>query len=421
MGLFGDDTERVNRANRNVTEIRRAGLHDWVPDEEATMNLTTFGGREEQRCAVVLHAISRLYGRCPIIAIHNSDLLEGCISQFEHLYPRVAESYPETLRGYTSSVNCNYDPLYGIDESSIVRCIYPAGAGDFALRAEGLRQYIKILKLNKIDLTLMNLERVCSMNLNRIEEELFPKIPKYEADDIMSVLMQNNLHLQVKADVKMFAERLSGKIWNREAKASGLNIVSAAKRNAVLSVKLTSNNTDVMNLLAAECNFLIDRGVHFLLIIDSIILENGALQDIIRNGSNQFAVVMAGPNHMDMLKGSKYGTVELPETLCRKTILFSCSNQGVAKFYSDMIGSYKMLDKTIADKAENMSGFSLFRKDESNISKANKDESRVRAEEIAALGDGALMMQTYENAGRRSSDIVIADYFEIPDLYALFR
>ena len=415
MGLFGNNTERQNKKSKNVFRTKKAFLVDWLPDEEATRSFSVFGGRAEQRSAVLNHAIARLYGKCGIIAIHNDNALERSIAHFGEYYPGVINSRPDTKVGFVSGTRCIYNPFCGMDVPSVVKCIYPNGNGDFALRAEGLRQYINVLRYNNLPLTLHNLYRLCGMNLDKISDEMLKNVPRNVAEDILSILMQNNLHLQVKADVRMFASSLEGKIWSSENALTDISDVRAVEQNAVLSIKLSSNNMDVLNYLATECNYLIEKGAHFLLIVDSIMLENSLMQDVIRNTSDQFATVLAGSNHMDMLKGSRFGNVELPASIARKVILFSLTNPAVANFYSEMIGKYEKIDESHSDKTENLHGFNLFKKDESSTSSHLTEDARIRAEELTRLREGAVLLKKYESAGRRGSDVELTEYFELPE------
>lgn len=415
MGFFAKSTERINQRNKNISIQKHTELCDWLPDNEAKMSMSVLGGSDKQRSAVLNHAIARLYGLCGIIVIHNDSMLEQRIKNFRNYYPDLYQNRRKINIGFVSGTNCIYDPFYGMDESSIVKCIYTMESNDCALRAEGLRQYINILKYNHFPITLQNLCRLCSMNLDRISSEMMSSIPQNIADDIMSILMQNNLHLQVKSDVKMFATHLEGKIWDGETKRTEISIVSAVEQNALLSIKLSSNDKNVLNYLAKECKYLIEKNKHFLLIVDSIILQDTEMQEVVRNTSKQFAIILAGPNHIDMLKGNLDGKTELPDSLAQKIILFSMNSSAIAGYYSEMIGKYEKIEESFSEKEENKN--KLFGKYERNISTRKTQDYKFTPEELVRLGNGALMLRSFGYGYGNGPHIVKTLDFKVPDLF----
>lgn len=410
MGFF-NSTDRTNSINQNIRERWSVNITDWLPDEESFMSFSTFGGTSEQRGAVVCHAIARCFGKTGIIVLHNNDILENKLKHFPQLYPTVIEQNSETKACFIGGRELLYDPFSSMPIARVVETIYPDAYTDShkTLCAEAFRRYLEILQRRKIHICMANIKRICNMSLDELECENMQGFTPSEIGSLIAVLSQNNVHLQIKADINNFAGQMEDRLWNSDGGSTGINIISAVYNKALLAIKIPSNSKTVMDYLASELNYLIDKGEEFVLVLDSLVIGPTKLRDLLAGNDSNNTYVLSGPSHMDMLSGLSGGGVDLPASVSKKIILFACQNANVARFYSDMVGNYQKIVESVSMGSRERESFSFHKEYQSSTSEV--DYARIRPEELVNLGDGAVMI-SQNNQLHYGSDVFIARHFK---------
>ncbi len=411
--LFETEIDRKNRKNKGISFKRRVSITDWMPDEEAECNLGIFGGRDDQRIAVVAHAIARCYGRIGVIILHNNGNLEQGLRGFGNKYPAVVEHFANVPVCFVGNGELNYDPFNGMNKQQIIDSLYPADSMDIAMRAEAFSGYLDILQYRNIDMNLNNVVTICNMDPNEIDAHQMDGVPEYLKSGIIATMLQNNIHMQIKADVNRFARALDGHIWSSRTNPTGVNLISAVQKGAMLSVRVQDGNLVLMDYLAEELRIIAEHNCRFLLVIDSVKLGDSKLKQIIESPVAKHTTVLSGMNHMFMLADKAGENAELPISLSQKIILFSCNNAMVAHYYSDMIGNYQKQVEGFSGDMQDRKGLFNMLNDKGQYSISEQESARIRPEDLTRLGDGAVMIRQYENSGRLGADVVVTDFFDI--------
>ncbi len=406
MALFDTKVERNNKFNSDVIRVNTVSVREWMPDGELNLSMSVFGGHENQRNAVIGRAISRCYGKFSIIVLHNNLSLENMLSNFQNYYLGSERQCPKVPTCFISGQNPQYTPFLDMSPARICEAIYPTHGADMALRAQALSRYVDILRFRHIPVNLDNLIRISSMTIDEIEENQMAGVPEAFAKDTIALLSQNNIHMQVKADINQYASFLDGRIWTGAYGATDVNMVTAIKRNAVLSVRMPANNLQVLDYFAAELSFILDMGYHCLLVIDSLYLGDSKLGDIVSNMNSQIAVLLSGNNHIDMFRTSQNTTPVIPGSVARKVILFSTSNAATSQHYAEMIGKYEKQMESVNDSQQDRDTF--FKKKERHYNVSITESFRIRPEELANLGQGAVLIQDTISGGSNSKAVVVA-------------
>ena len=110
----------------------------------------------------------------------------------------------------------------GLEQTGILEVIYPQMPAENPsymqqhMCAEILRKYMMILKANGKAVDLDGLLYLCNMDIQTLEKTAMQKLPQDEVRNILaSFLQNNNLYLQVRADVNAFAGHLERRTWTK--------------------------------------------------------------------------------------------------------------------------------------------------------------------------------------------------------------
>ena len=400
--------EWINKANQNVMMYQNVSAKDWVtkPGE----NIGIFGGKLEQRNSVIEYAISRYLGNIGIIVLHNNEWLERDLNRFQNLYPKLFSSgyHPEVC--FINNNNLIYEPFAGMGKNRIAEIIYPElskeshNYGQQHLYSEVLKKYLDILEYMEQPFSLHNLWKLCNMRLECVEEEILSSFPVEVAKDIYATLIRDNLANQVKADVNAFADRLEGRIWKKNAPQTSVSLVRAVQRNALISIRMTLKNLSVQDYLAAELNYLIEENQKFVLIIDSVDMGESQLKNVILNPAMNFCRILSGSSNLELGDKVTEGDNCMLHKM-DKLILFQCVNAVAAKTYSNLMGTY-LKKVTAYHKEKNRGAFDFFAGHGKGMNVSEQDYARIKPEELATLGDGAVLIDQQQGIVERGKRFI---------------
>ena len=244
---------------------------------------------------------------------------------------------------------------------------------------------------------------LCNLEINELEDcEEMQKVPENERQHILSTLMQHdNIYLQVRADINSFAGHLEGRIWKRKdenEESLDVSMISAVKQKNILAIKVPFNN-HVTDYLGSELQTIIDEGIEFLLVIDSVYAAPTLLNsEILKMPELPFSTVIACEN----LRGI-YGDdqADMENALAKLDVIhvMQCSNNISAQPFTSVTGQYLRRFESTHNGTH---------KDDFHILGSGRDQSvdtheelfdRIRPEEFANLGDGAVLIDQagYDN------------------------
>ena len=416
MGLFGRrQYVHVNRDDRGVIETRQENFRDWIPSFDCNSHFSVFGGSVDRRNLMVLEAISRCYGKMGIIVIHSNPSIISMIDGFYQYYPRLCNHTEEmgidVKKCQISSAQPEYEPFYGMSGIRVIEAIYPQlysgnlNAAQKNLCEEALKQFFKIIRFLGEELDLDILIKLVNMDINEIED-IISGMSQNERSTIISTLINNNIFIQVRADLNAFASRLEGRIWTRskdDEEVSDISMIKAVENNAILSIHVNSNR-DILNYLAAEIKVIMDSGRRFLLVLDSVNIESTVMNDELMNLlSLPFSTVLASDN----IRGI-FGNSNFENALSRMNValLLRHANINVAREYSNAIGQYDRQMVTY-NYGSNREAFKIFGSHNKGQNVMVDRFDRISPEEIVGIGDGAIIMDQENNEIIKTSNLIM--------------
>lgn len=421
MGLFKrkDHYEYENEVNKEIELTRYEHLYEWIPTFQTSEHCSIYGGDNHARSFGVLKAIANCYGNMGVVVIHNNDLLAQLIEDFYAYHPRTcehAEYYGKNVKKcFVNKDNLDYEPLYGLSEDRAIEAIYPQSSRDDpsymqkALCAEALRSYITILRSKGEDIDLDGLYYLVNLELPELKEHEMTNLNEYECRRVMNSLTQhNNIYLQVRVDVNAFARGLRGRIWRERYEgedSSDISMIEAVRHNAILSIKVPSDR-GVLDYLYAEIKAMVDEGLKFLLVIDSVCIANSKLNtELMRLPSLPFSTVTAG----DSIQGIYTNSDDMMYSLEKmsKVVIMQCNNVS-AKIYSEIVGQY-MRNFVSTHMGKNKEAFKWFGNVEHAQDIHQELFSRILPEEFTRLYPGAVLIDqsTYDNRIVKTDELVI--------------
>lgn len=262
----------------NIRRIRNlwfGSLEREMPVGMDGINFAVFCGTPQQRLLTCLHAIDRYRGRCGIVVLHNSQPLENALVQMSRNGNRTGMQVVSVDR------RC-YDPLYGMDKSSVKRAIVPPVAGG-ALNPEvtgilsGLDAYLQIMEqefnrnpgsAGQYPFNLDRLLHLTGLPVERLKQEHLASLPQYTAKGIADVLGRPYLQQKVCDAVKYYASVMESCLWTpgSSTEHSRISINQAVRENRLISIRIPGNRKDVMDAISQDLRMLTDRNIPFLVV-----------------------------------------------------------------------------------------------------------------------------------------------------------
>ena len=383
---------------RKILEKKRVSLEEWLPDSRQWESYAVFGGDIFQRNIAVEQGIARCFGHRAIFVIHNNLSLEGELKNLLSIYPDL-EAYRYTPTTFVNSQNRNYMPFWGLDGDRIQEVLYPeAGQSQYK---SGVRSYLRILEYEKKPYTLTNLLHLSQKKFEKLEMEDLNNIPDEIRDEIEANLLADDVMGKVKNDIESFAGVFRSSVWD-EREEEMVNLLAAVKNKALISVYLPVRSGSVLDYLAVELEMILESNLDFLIVIDSINIEDGRMKRILLNPSLNMSKIIAADTVGDVCSSVRNSGEEILHRF-QKIVLFKCANSLVAKTYSDIIGSYlKTIESKTVNNTRRIGNWGSDRTKGKSVSQ--QLAPRLEPEELVALGTGAVLIdqetEWIEKAGR---------------------
>lgn len=408
--------EKENRKNTNIDFLRKAHASEWVPGIGPKDRIVVLEGNSKQRNAVALRGIDCCLGKVGVIVIHNNDSLEEELNLTPQRNPQLINNCPGLKVSFVNNDNMGYEPLYEMSVERALDVFYPDDGTNGitgeqrSVRREVLEKYLHIVKMETGNLSLNYLKTLCDLSPEEFRYHHLGGFSEKEAEDIYRTLITDSKYRDVRADINAFATTCSDRIWHKQAgdEFNTVSLVSAVRAVGLISVKLSSNNNTILNYLADEINYLIDMGESFLLVVDNLSINKTRLQEVLKNPYLKMATIVSEESGGDLADGENGSTEYAIINKATKVIVFKCANVEVAKKYSAMVGQY--LEVIVGEqKGKHRGAFDFFSGHDKGIHLAKELADRVKPTKLAALGQGALLV---EQISENSSNIELVDYFE---------
>ncbi len=396
--MLFNGSEWINKRNKNINQVGSTNAAKWIPDSEIGTSLAVFGGNEAQRMRVVGQGIARCFGQMGIVIVHNNWNLENMLKDFKNQYVFQAERYPQTPVCFVNSENPCYEPLYGLNSSRVIDAVYPRDARESSANmqqhicAAALMKYIKILEYKNVPVDLDNLLYLSNMELEVLEQRELGNVPVGMRDDILISLSQDNILRQVRADINYFAAQMDDRIWSGQRPASNISIIEAVKNRAMLSVKVPSNSVAIMDYLSVEINALLDSGLQFLLVVDSVNFQNSTIKNSIVIAPSQISIILSAKDIQEIDTAGTSSGIGILNKMS-KIILFQCANAIAAKQYSELIGNYlRQFENYNYSEGKGLLDILIGHGEGRGKGVSEQLYARIGPEELVRLGDGAVLI-----------------------------
>lgn len=386
---------------RDVYEINRYSLSQFLMPGHSTPNFAAFCGSLTQRNAVALRGMTHYWGRMGIILLHNNIALEQNLSQLR------SNNLKTYLVNPFGSYEYYYDPFYGMDMEDIINCILPLEPGSSALEAikavrSYLRCYLEIMQLQyrqtpapfgnspfNLDL-LMDLVK---MPYDTLKQSVLNHLPLPQNNNISSLLSTENAQQAAYEAVQDFAGIMRTFLWTPRGfgNHSRMSITQAVQERCLISINITEQRPALLDYLAIEIQALINHKIPFLLLGSDIQLNNSNRLKQIFFTEHKNALYSTG-----ILADSLAGITNTPEemaTLLRQHpefMVFSCDNVEAARPFSNAVGTYqRIVQENHRDR--HREPFHIFASHGRGRHEHEVTENNIRPEELATLYDGCLL------------------------------
>ena len=403
-----------NKYINYIPSLRRrhsSSLNVFMPlGKGSDCNFAAFMGTQNQRTQVAVQGMMQAAERNKgIIYLHGGqshccDVLDIFSLRYEGLFgrkPVVREPNP------IGTTQCYYDPLYGQDKTGALNCILAAsGNGPSTLGTSGVRSRIEdLLTISEHIARLVpdlfgnhpyNLDfllKLSSMNFDEIRKLILPSLPIGLSEQLSRNLNDSSSLDAARNTIRDYSSHMRCRLWKprRFQDHTKISIVSAVEKHEVIAIHMPGGNNPLANCVDAELDVLIQRGIPFLLIADSVSIENSKLR----------------ARFMDDHLGSVYTTGILSETAAgivgdahenvgqimsstEHVILFAAANAAVAEPFSAIFGTYyRMVEEKNHGRRR---GFWDIFPDINHGKNCREHEERcVRPYDLISLRNGALL------------------------------
>lgn len=397
-------SEKNNAINRDVEVTETERIEDWIPQfaEEMNSEMTAFfGGAEDTRVRLVLQAIANCYGKMAVIVIHNNKSVLNGIQNIYGMYPEMCDYYQKSGVNVgmcnIDNVNLNYEPLYGLDEDGVVDAIYPKTTqenyydGQRSLCAEALRSYCKILQLNS-EIDIDGLIYLVNLDIEELEKYEMQGMSEAERIAVVKILTKEGVYNRVRADINAFAGELRNVIWReKEGDLSDVSMVKAVQNKAILTVQVPSNKS-VLNYLATEVAYMKNKGMKFLLVLDSVALSQSLFNtdELLKAPRLSFSTVLSASTIESMFSDIEDRRYILSQVF--QLIVLNCGNAAMAEVYSELIGKYEK-EKVSTRMGQHKEDTSFFGGRDKGTDVHMELEYRITPDEFCMLREGAVLVR----------------------------
>ena len=374
-------------------------LEDIMPANLGGCNFAAFGGTLEQRIRTAVQAASRYCGRCGIVVLSNAsvtgeDPLESALSQLAGKRPG---SSPVTVR---TLPNRSYDPLYGLDEDSIVQLLL-ARSSDQSLTA-GLLAYLKIIRhnfrLNPVPFgdypfNLNLLRELTAMPYGVLKERVLNYLPPMLQEEIVPMLNKSDIPSSVFSVVERFGTTMKKYLWTQDSfdRHTRISITQAVCDRQIICLRIPNSNADLLSYVEYELSNLTTMGIPYLLI------GSGLKLSVCSELQNRFLSEHRQENYYTgILSDSIFDTAETRElqnnlvSLYDQIMVYQCAGIAQAEPFSQNLGVYKHRLR-LKNRTTHRKFLQLLPEFGNGFHETMTDERNVRPEELIHIPDGVLV------------------------------
>lgn len=380
----------------NIKHVNKALLSNWIP-EQPIGNLCVQGGTYYHRNHVVDYGIARCIGKVGIVVIHNNNYLERDLYNIKKIFPSIFSTGYELPMCLINANNLKYEPFYGLEPRNVVEILYPdsgnrGGSAGERQCAMALNCYLQIIIESNQKLSLDNLLYICNMDLASLKNNILAKLPMEKANYYLAMLMMNNVYTQVQADVNFYANQLDGRIWSRNGGQTDISIVEAVRNKALIAINNAGFSTTVQDYISMELKYILEQRRPFLLVIDSVNIDQSQLKNVVINANNQKRLILSSTTISELFTTRENANNALSNM--QQIIIFNAVNAEEATKYASIIGEYFAVMESQSESYNNSSGFMGANKSmgSNTISTSQQKKYRIDPETLTNLGESGAVL-----------------------------
>lgn len=346
--------------------------------------------------AFAKHAVARGVG---VLVLHNGD---------EDMLARLQQVVPEEQLFFVGPENPVYDPLKGCDEKEIVSLLLnkkmePYVQNDACgIYLQGLvRLFIRGWKVNPSLMVLKNLSESPVAKVQQLAQS------KLDSEDYQQVNAQLQAGASARSALLLYLNRLMDSLASAVCRdemlkiSQTVNVRQAAAQRKVLAVDISSVSTDArgLALLLNEIDGAIKENKIALVLDNPDLLSFETLRRFIRSEYKGGLCLTT----QDLFAGCADSEKDFAAIAsgCSLCVVMSHSNGDSAEAWQKFFGSYHKMDITYhinRGRGRNHGQFFGNSNEGEDVGFAEKDEPRVRAEQIMQIPTGNVYIRRRDSA-----------------------
>lgn len=147
-----------------------------------------------------------------------------------------------------------------------------------------------------------------------------------------------------------------------------------------------------MDYLSVEINALLDSGLQFLLVVDSVNFQNSAIKNSIVIAPSQISIILSAKDIQEIDTAGTSSGIGILNKMS-KIILFQCANAIAAKQYSELIGNYlRQFENYNYSEGKGLLDILIGHGEGRGKGVSEQLYARIGPEELVRLGDGAVLI-----------------------------
>ena len=334
---------RIN--NKSVFDIC-----DAINSQPPLTSFAAFCGSSRDRENIALAVIAHNFKNCGVLILHDDQAFENRIGEIYDL------AQTKTPIFAANRIGCySYDPLYGLDDNSVLDSIIPyepggAAAPTFMQNRSALLDYLKIMQWQyQLDPRLFgdspyNLDllfALTQMSFTELNERVLSYMPASIAKPIRGHLSTQGLQQSVCDAVASFAAMMKSMIWKQHIQWSEhtrLSAVTAIRKKETISIRVPGSDPHLLDYLSKEIHALQREKIAFFLVCYNVRISGvRVIENLMSNLHQDCSIGVVGQTIQSVVAEDKVRV--LIENM-DQMIVFPCRSASEAEVFTSSFGSY---------------------------------------------------------------------------------
>lgn len=394
----------INR-QRQIQLLNRYSLNELMPTNQLPSNFAVFCGSTRQRSTIGLYAIQQCVGRIGVVFIHDDPALAERLNTIQRSGTSTALHYPNRI---ITPGNLHYDPLYGLNESTILDIIVPQNPDGFTTPVvDGIRarlaDYLSIMRyrynmspdaFGNYPYNLDMLVQLTQMSYTQLKDTVFIYLPEHMRTQLEARLSADNVQQSVRDAVQKFQKHMEHYLWTPRNGLSHtrISIYESVVHRHIISIYVPNSAPEILDYIDHELQALTETQTPYFLMGSGInLLKNERIKTRFLGEHTQLnyrtGILSGSPTNVLSSGISDFGNLT---SQYQNVIVLECSGTAEAELFSQASGTYYRRVISV-HQDRNRQPLHILPSNSRGRAVTEQEERRIRPNELTSLDRGALI------------------------------